>query len=155
MRNQFILEILARNLDSKPIYRLIACEISNKTDASQIPQLPPAPESPTQLFKQVVRYYIAGRPFTRDKVIQSHSVYRNSYITSSYDDAPMQFFKLVVRHYYLAGRPFTRDGIVQTHSVHPNSYITCSYDDAPTQLFKPVVKHCHIVGRLITRDKIV
>src|ERR1700678_3617105 len=102
MRNQFILEILARNLDSKPIYRLIACEISNKTDASQIPQLPPAPESPTQLFKQVVRYYIAGRPFTRDKVIQSHSVYRNSYITNSYDDAPMQFFKLVVRH-YLAG----------------------------------------------------
>src|SRR6202522_4681933 len=76
MRNRFILEILARNLDSKPIYRLIACEISNKTDASQMPQLPPAPESPTQLFKQVVRYYIAGRPFTRDKVIQSHSMYR-------------------------------------------------------------------------------
>src|ERR1700678_2248021 len=112
MGNRFILEILARNLDSKPIYRLIACEISNKTDASQMPQLPPAPESPTQLFKQVVRHYIAGRPFTRDKVIQSHSVHRNSYITSSYDDAPTQFFKPVVKHCHIVGRLITRDKIV-------------------------------------------
>ena len=38
-----------------------------------------------QLFKQVVRYYyIAGRPFTSENVVHSHSVYPNNYITSTY-----------------------------------------------------------------------
>ena len=67
-----------------------------------------APDAPAQFFKEVVRYYyIAGRLFNRDKVIKSHSVYPNSYITSSYaarmmcrasaPDAPAQFLKSLVR----------------------------------------------------------
>ena len=50
---------------------------------------------------------VAGRLFTRDKIIQSHSVYPNSYVTSSYaartmcrasaHDARVQFLKLLVK----------------------------------------------------------
>ena len=85
-------------------------------------------DASTQFFQPAVRhYYIAGRLFTRDKVVQSHSVYPNSYVTDSYIDAPMQFFKPVERHYYIAVRLFTRDNVVQSHSMNPNSYITRSY----------------------------
>ena len=59
---------------------------------------------------------------TRDKAVQSHSVYSNSYIISSYaarimcwvsaPDAPMQVFKQEVRHYDITGRLFTRDKVV-------------------------------------------
>jgi hypothetical protein len=72
------------------------------------------------------------RLFTRDIVVQSHSVYPNSYVTSSHVDAPMQFFKPMERHYYIAIRPLTRDKVIQSHSVYSNSYINkfiCSQDD--------------------------
>jgi len=81
-----------------------------------------APDAPTQFFQLVVKYYyIAGRPLTGEIVLQSHSVYYNNYIISSYaarmicrasaPDAPTQFFQLVVKHYYIqvAGRPLTGD----------------------------------------------
>ena len=52
-------------------------------------------------------------------IVQSHSMYYNNYIMSSYaarivcqasaPDAPTQFFQLVVKHYYIAGRPLTGD----------------------------------------------
>jgi hypothetical protein len=117
-------------------------------------------DAPIQFFKPLVRhYYIAGRPFIRDKVVQSHSVYPNSYITSSYaarlmywvsaPDAPTQLFKQVVRHYYITGRLFSRDKIVQSYSMYPNSYIMSSYatrmmcwvsvPDTPVQVLKPLV----------------
>lgn len=51
-------------------------------------------------------------PFTRDRVVQSHSVYPNSYILSLYADTPVQFLKLMVRHYYITRRPFTWDKVV-------------------------------------------
>ena len=57
-----------------------------------------------QFFIPLLRYYyIAGRQFTRDKVVQNHSMYPNGYITSSYaarmmcrasaPDARVQFLK--------------------------------------------------------------
>jgi hypothetical protein len=114
-------------------------------------------------------------PFTRDKVVQNHSVYPNSYIASTYaarmkcqasaPDAWTQLFKQVVRHYYIAARLFTGDKVVQNHSVYPNSYIASTYaarmkcqasaPDAWTQLFKQAVRHYYIAARLFTGDKVV
>ena len=99
-------------------------------------------------------------PFTRDKVVQTHTMYPNSYIKSSYaarmkcqasaPDAWTQLFKQVVSHYYIAWRLFTLDKVVQNHSVYPNSYIISSYAartmyrasarDDRVQLLKPLVK---------------
>ena len=75
----------------------------------------------------VRHYYIAGRLFTRDKIVESHSMYPNNYIIRSFADTPVQFLKPVVRHYNIARRPFTRNKVLQSHSVYPNSYIISSH----------------------------
>ena len=107
-------------------------------------------------------------------VVQSHSVYYNSYIINPYaarmicrasaPDAPTQFFQLVVKHYYIAGRPLTGEIVLQSHSVYYNKYIISSYaarmicrasvPDAPTQFFQLVVQHYYIAGRPLTGDQL-